>query len=722
MNRAAFVIYLSVLIWSVVFFGAVHTYAYTIAFLGIFLATLLVIVDNIRNDPRSGALELRILKTPLNPLFLAILCFLFLQTILLPDGILGIISSRSLVAAKAALPASADPAYQAASNGWSTLIPHTYPVRQSIIRWTAYGLLFWGLTQTLNSKKRIEIAVLAILITGLLEAMYGLAQAYSQSGNILWFSKSTFGSNQSATGTYINRNHFAGLMEMCLLLAIGFAVALAPGGGRPGGQEDSSTLRRRLSSLVSREAIHSKRTFVIFSGLAAGIGLIFSASRGGMLSIAAALLMWGLLLNLRRGRRRKGRIVLILLLLISTYALHIGVEYPLSRFRDIDTSYISRARYWKQALEIHGDYRIFGSGVGNFRYVHPGYQTEEDKGKLPRYAHNDWIQWLAEAGLAGLCTAIAGLVYCLCRILKQWRARSDPYAVSLGAVPLVVMTALGLHSMADFNLHIPANFMMLAAVTAVGYAALNLHRRHDEAMAYEYRSLNLRGAGVLVLIPAVVIFIWIGKATARHFVAEMYCNTVHNSTMNRDPAPPIREIEAAIDWDPANAVYRYKLAQRLMHERNGIPDTEDNARERRRRQFEIIPVLEEAVCLNPYNAEYHLRLGWEYTHFWREPDYREKWMKAADLSMSRAARFAGNANPWLHTQLGRYWTIRAASLAPPETRDNPLLHKALMHFGEAMDLEGGRDRQLLHEEIRTHVYWHFPDDGYVREAIESLGR
>ena len=106
--------------------------------------------------------------------------------------------------------------------------------------------------------------------------------------------------------------------------------------------------------------------------------------------------------------------------------------------------------------------------------------------------------------------------------------------------------------------------------------------------------------------------------------------------------------------------------------------------------------------------------------FWREPDYQAKWMRAADMSMERAAYFSGKASPWLHTQLGRYWTIRSATLGPIEPDKDPLWHSALGHFQKAMDIERRWKRKKLLKEIETHVFYYYLDDDSVKTSIEQL--
>ena len=226
-----------------------------------------------------------------------------------------------------------------------------------------------------------------------------------------------------------------------------------------------------------------------------------SASRGGLISVAAALLCMSLMFIFKKNHRRKGFVILIICLVTSVYAIQIGVEHTIKRFGYTDVTYEKRTRRAKKTLEIFNDYKVTGIGVGNYQYVYPMYQPVEEKKKFLRHAHNDWVQFLAESGITGFSLLSAGIFYYLYRTIKQWRKRKDPFAVSLGMVPLVVLTAMAVHSYCDFNLHVPANCLILAAILSVGYSALHLeryHHHHQERMLYKYYSLPLQYKGILV--------------------------------------------------------------------------------------------------------------------------------------------------------------------------------------------------------------------------------
>ena len=182
-------------------------------------------IKNVGKDPKTKEYKIQFPRTSLNFTFILLLAFLFFQIIPLPDFILEFISPEAMVVAQKSLPASSTLISESPASNWFSLSAYYYPVRMSIIRWTVYVLFFLGLIQALNSQRRIELAIFLILITACFEALYGLAEAYSGSGHIWWFKKMTH--SVDVTGTYINRNHLAGLMEMCLLLAAAYVGALS---------------------------------------------------------------------------------------------------------------------------------------------------------------------------------------------------------------------------------------------------------------------------------------------------------------------------------------------------------------------------------------------------------------------------------------------------------------------------------------------------------------
>ena len=174
---------------------------------------------------------------------------------------------------------------------------------------------------------------------------------------------------------------------------------------------------------------------------------------------------------------------------------------------------------------------------------------------------------------------------------------------------------------------------------------------------------------------------------------------------------------AAVPFEYQNRLgYRYKLALELMRLRQTEIDDRDEYIYDKTKQMEIIKALEEAIRLNPFNAYYHERLGWEYTYLWREADYYQKWLPAADISMDRAAYFGGVKSPHQHVNLGHYWTMRSKGLNPADSRWRQSWEKACRHFKKAQEIDG--NSQMVKTVIK-YIWIFYPDETFVFEALED---
>ena len=514
-------------------------------------------------------------------------------------------------------------------------------------------------------------------------------------------------------------------------------------------------MKARVSVLLASEQSIQKRALILFAGVVMGVGLVFSASKGGIIAAAGGLLCMSLFLVFRKDQKRKGVVFLVLFLFISAYSLNIGIDYVASRFEKIGSSMEMRNRYSKQVLEAFSDYPAAGVGIGNFKYVFPKYQAPEEKKIFIRYAHNDWAQYLMEAGVMGMVLLLVGMAIYIVSVVRLWRKRNDPFAVCLGIAPIAAIAAIGIHSFSDFNLHIPANFLILLTIMAIGYAALHLERHHRrDVMGYRYYELPLKYRGGVVLVLLLGLIGWTGYASIRHFMGEAYCHTVPNSTLNRDQHPPVEELLRAVSWDGGNAEYWYKLGSTdytdYTDEKDkvgGSTDYTDYTDEKKQTKEWLdgwleqnlgknykgslknpcnlrnlrIKALERSVELNPFDAQYHLRLGWEYAHLWKEVDYHSKWLPAADISMDRAGYFAGVKNPHLHQELGNYWTMRSRSVMPNDPLHHEAWAKAVWHFRKAQSLETGGTLKRMKKEIRDYVWNSYPDEGYVEGGFDIPG-
>ena len=736
MRKTVFILYLFALVFSPIFFGAVHTYAYSVMTFSVLTASLLLLKNSIKKDENNAIWCLEIIKTPFNITFILILIFLLFQIIPLPSFIIKLFSHETYEVLQKSVPASSISGIETGVNGlfkgWHSLAVYYYPVRMSIIRFTVYGLFFLGLINVLNTRKRIEIIIITILITGCLESVYGLTQAYTESGNILWFSKSILGSQRDVTGTYINRNHFAGFMEMGIILAVCYASSISIRKRRKKNNEVRSFRKKALDYLAG-EKKYNKRFLVIFSAIIMGIGLIFSASRGGIISAVISFVFMGWMFGLKKRQTGKRKILLFIFLVISVYAVNIGMDYVIERFDYFNKSFERRYIYAEKTMEIFEDYSLTGIGLGNFSYVFPKYQSSKDKGKFLRHAHNDWAQLMAEAGIIGFLIIIGSFILFFYTIFNIWKKRKGSFAVSLGIAPFAAVIAIGIHSYSDFNLHMPANFLLLVAITAIGWSALHLNG-HGKNGKTEYNThvipLNYKGFAIFAVIFGFIILN--GNWALRHFMAEINCNTAHNSTLNRDQNPPLNEIQKAIEWDSVNAAYWNKLAIKLLKlsssendQDDGHDDSQDDYKGKDNKINEIqksnnvIEALENAIALNPFKTVYHIRLGWAYVEKWRTAESIDRWVKASDASFLRAEYFMGVSSAELHYYMGNYWLLRS-KMVRNDTYDWHLYwSKAVKYFRNAQYIN--RNIKLA-EKIERDILNYYDDKEKVEEAVLDKNR
>jgi hypothetical protein len=198
----------------------------------------------------------------------------------------------------------------------------------------------------------------------------------------------------------------------------------------------------------------------------------------------------------------------------------------------------------------------------------------------------------------------------------------------------------------------------------------------------------------------------------RHFAAEIFCNTVTNSTLNREQNPDSAEVAKAIAWDRHNSEYWYKLAQAIRRERSGQAGYLDD----------MTAALEKALLLNPFAAIYYLELGWTATQRWNEVDFAEKWLPNADQAMDLAGLYSGARDPRMHNDVADYWLMRSRTLEPASNAWETALEKAWTHFQQVLSLEKGKRQDDLREDIRAIVWNYYPDHEILnRMGLEKKG-
>ena len=326
----------------------------------------------------------------------------------------------------------------------------------ALLKWMAYASVFF-LAATFPPHRSLLPLIVALFVIGFAEAVYGLYGYLNQSDYLLWFRKKY--DMSSVTGTYINRNHFAGLMSLCIPVSLGLFAS-------------------RISSRAGHYGALS--LYFLFMGLVIMVlGLIFSMSRMGQFSLIVGMVFVGGLYIasiIKRGRRRSSTLViasLLVLCLAGLWGMWKGLGPVEERWSTIEASYADRSLFWQSTMKLVRNFPLAGTGLGTYVLAYPPYKPDKLGAVIVDHAHNDYLEFLSEVGLAGFIPWLAFFLLFLVLTIRAWFRRRNTFSVFIGAGGLAATVALLTHSLADFNLQIPANAMLLFLVMGLTWRVVN---------------------------------------------------------------------------------------------------------------------------------------------------------------------------------------------------------------------------------------------------------
>ena len=658
---------LFLLVFTQLAFGGVHVWAYTVSEITVFLLFLLFFGNKVLSQCRSSnrlrkkvVITLQWVVSPLNIFFVLIISLIVVQLIPLPPFIVKFVSPHTFEIKKNVYELRS-PSNDVA-NAWMNLSLYNYATYKELTKLLSYAAVYFMVINTIRDRNRIKIMIYVLVIMGIFQLLYGIAQTYSGSQKIWWWTNNCY--RGWVTGSYINRNHLGGFLEMVIPLCIGLMIAsIKTSREAEGGGEEGAGRRKKFSTWISSGEERFKIILFVFIGIPLGLGLLLTGSRGSILSFGICMFFMALLFMFKSGYRKYAIVAICLCFAISGYGLHVGIERTVNRFEHPENLY-DRFEIAKSIVPMIRNFPAFGIGWGNFIYVYPRYAPSKYSGHVcVGYAHNDWVEMTAELGLVGACLFLLALLVYLIRTARLWFRRSDNFAIGIGAGVIAAVISISIHSFIDFNMHIPANPMALSSILAIGFLSTHIERHSSyDRFFYRRKSVSLNGKGPLVILVGLVLVVgfFLFQRVTGHFVAEGYCSTVRNSTLNRDRKPPLWEIKKAIEYDPFNAQYHDKLSRYYIQLQVKDKDLRVRINEK------IIKSLEKAVSLNPVNGIYWYDLGVRYSYKVYEGDeYFTTWLPRADKAFELAEYFRPN-DAYMLYNLGWYWVWRSTTVREGE--------------------------------------------------------
>ncbi len=453
----------------------------------------------------------------------------------------------------------------------------------------AGALVVYSITATVITSARARLAVIAILLAfALVQVGVGAVQ-FTRGDNFMlipFLQRADYGPR--ASGFLVCPNHLAGFLEVVGI----FGIALTCWGRWP--------LWGKLLAGYSTGICY--------------IGLALTGSRGGYLSALASLLFFAVcsLLLLRSSSPGRWRrlaaygVAAVLLVTVAGAALIQQNAFLSSRASNIIDSKNVRMTLWRAAVKQWQLQPIVGTGAGTYRFYGREFRTEEMQND-PIDVHNDYLHLLCEYGLIG---AAAFAVFFAAHARHGWRSfswlakgtegrgakLSNRLALALGAWSAIA--AYVVHSAVDFNLHIPANALLLAFVFGV-VANPALSGRPAQAPRRIVFSVKWATGAVAVLLLI---------SAARLAPGEYYTERSRVALRDEKPGESVRLAHIALRYDkrnPENLFYLGRGLLALAHSTESLP---------KQHAFyeEAVAAFHAARQVAPLDGSYALNLAFAY--------------------------------------------------------------------------------------------------------------
>jgi O-antigen ligase len=335
---------------------------------------------------------------------------------------------------------------------------YVYVTKHATLQYVSYGMVFLIAAECIREEDTRRLFAQVMGVFGALYAFFALLQQLRPNGKIFWVHSPHFASGL-IYGSYVNHNHYAGLMEM--LVPIPLVLS--------------------MGHIFKAE----KRALVGFCAVLMAATIFLSGSRGGMLAFVLEIVLFAALAFEKKRSLRVALGSMAVCVSILALLIFVGKGQVLGRLGDLVPGI--RWDITKDCLRMFSHRPVLGWGLGTFPTIYPRYRSFFTN-LFINEAHNDYAQLLVETGLLGFGL----MLWFLVRLYqygfptsRRWESQWDR-AVSLAA--LLGCTGILLHSFVDFNLQIPANaalFYVLCGLAASRPSTESPKRRRSRASENE---------------------------------------------------------------------------------------------------------------------------------------------------------------------------------------------------------------------------------------------
>ncbi len=332
-----------------------------------------------------------------------------------------------------------------------------------------YFLIGFLTIKTIKTRAQIVRMFSVLFAMGIFEAVYGLLELYSRAPRILFYEK--VHDMNVVSGTFVNRNHFAGYMEMLIPVSLGLILAR-------GGMPSFSGLewKDKILRLPDKKAMVG--LLLSLGVIVMSLSLVLSRSRSGVFILVLIFVLFlssSISARGKKANRKRGTWIFLIsvFIVIMVLSLLIGMDATFERFSWDRLQREDRTEIWKPTWDMFVDFPVFGTGMGTFGDLYPMMEFDGEIFTVS-HAHNDYLEYLSELGIIGASLLWGGVIFVFVMCFLKWRKRKESPLRGLGLGGMIAVFSLMVHGLTDFNFHIPANLLLFAVLISLMYAAARL--------------------------------------------------------------------------------------------------------------------------------------------------------------------------------------------------------------------------------------------------------
>lgn len=425
-NLLSFIIIISVLL-----FGSVEIWSVTLILLMVYTLGLFWTIRSQSIQSRADYYKISDTEKLLLFTFTVFILYAFIQALPFPSFLLKYISPSAF---------EMQAYYSFGSIQSMHISLHTYNSVLEALRFLAFFIVFTITMLNFKNRDNLTRTLKILVIFGFSLSIFAIAQKATWNEQIYWFRELTQGG--TPFGPFVNRNHYAGLINMLVPLGLGLSIT---------------------------RKTKEKKILFGFITVIMSVSIFFCLSRGGIISFFAGIALFSILMIISRVQTKKIWMIIFFLIIVFAYLIYLGIDPIIDRIYKSDLTTEQRFAVWSATLNAIKDFWSAGSGLGTFITIFPLYYPVETQ-LIYSHAHNDYIEFILETGAVGTILLIIFASLSIYSIAKSsLRGKTGMFLIAAVSSAFTMIV----HSIFDFNLHILSNALLFSSVMGMIIALSN---------------------------------------------------------------------------------------------------------------------------------------------------------------------------------------------------------------------------------------------------------